>query len=173
MKFQSTPPHGRRPASLGDALSRAVVSIHASAREATISRAAALWTRTGFNPRLRTGGDFSGPLNASQCMEFQSTPPHGRRQAARHKFRQRRGSFNPRLRTGGDASRVSLARSASSFNPRLRTGGDPRATEREVSVILFQSTPPHGRRHGLDEQQKSPKDVSIHASAREATWLRW
>ena len=56
-KFQSTPPHGRRPyaGQLSDQPS--TVSIHASAREATVSPWQYEWRQAGFNPRLRTGGD--------------------------------------------------------------------------------------------------------------------
>ena len=123
------------------------VSIHASAREATIAKTLITGLAEGFNPRLRTGGDafWLGSVWHGHC-------------------------FNPRLRTGGDFPqvahniadlRVSIHASAreatpvplhahpqhavsihasareattdgehpprvqSSFNPRLRTGGDP------------------------------------------------
>ena len=100
--FQSTPPHGRRP-SLAACLFRAPpVSIHASAREATWAGLRDWLRAGGFNPRLRTGGDFTagkvfaaivrvsihasareatGRLGAGHgfLRKFQSTPPHGRR----------------------------------------------------------------------------------------------
>ena len=123
-RFQSTPPHGRRP----------------------ILRPGVWTCPTGFNPRLRTGGDdeirnIVGELNR----------------------------FNPRLRTGGDPTsngvapdhgRVSIHASAreatcvrrgeqvavQSFNPRLRTGGDMFRARMAQPFLVFQSTPPHGRR---------------------------
>ena len=102
-KFQSTPPHGRRlPPPLpvlrkeksfnprlrtgGDlALFASVerpmgrVSIHASAREATIGQRLVRSGPARFNPRLRTGGDDRGLATVASCEQFQSTPPHGRR----------------------------------------------------------------------------------------------
>ena len=99
--FQSTPPHGRRPANLQpggghhhvsihasareatrDRRSRhssRQVSIHASAREATTGPASSRTPYTSFNPRLRTGGDGGEPTCILGLSKFQSTPPHGRR----------------------------------------------------------------------------------------------
>ena len=101
--FQSTPPHGRRRCFQWRSRLRLRVSIHASAREATISRLHTFPHRAGFNPRLRTGGDLTAavvahvlvvsihasareatlcPLSRWPCPSaFQSTPPHGRRPA--------------------------------------------------------------------------------------------
>ncbi len=57
IKFQSTPPRGRRRKPSGTSTRRTV----------------------DFNPRLREGGD-DGVVNAtSNCLSFQSTPPRGRR----------------------------------------------------------------------------------------------
>ena len=78
-------------------------------------------------------------------MEFQSTPPRGRRRK-RFFLIARIDDFNPRLREGGDALRAGLsslqtisihasareatgrnlrgARLMQYFNPRLREGGD-------------------------------------------------
>ena len=60
--FQSTPPHGRRPGSAPEQVVELLVSIHASAREATTANLARHLARR-FNPRLRTGGD---PLEESK-----------------------------------------------------------------------------------------------------------
>ena len=76
------------------------ISIHASAREATIFR----------------------------CP----TPGHNH--------------FNPRLREGGDAEKLLQGQSAFDFNPRLREGGDCLVAPVQVIFVLFQSTPPRGRR---------------------------
>ncbi len=101
--FQSTPPRGRRLAASssvtlgasfnprlragGDALRQqalhgGVVSIHASAREATIPTGCRRHRRRVSNPRLRAGGDAW--LQAS--IDWLA-------------------SFNPRLRAGGDIFR--------------------------------------------------------------------
>ena len=145
-RFQSTPPHGRRP---GDALSRVEgghVSIHASAREATTD----------------------GAQLTEIAQEFQSTPPHGRRPGKSGTTYFASLCFNPRLRTGGDTISRLSSNHLPSFNPRLRTGGDVvqeiaghadivsiHASAREathwerwapMAPFMFQSTPPHGRR---------------------------
>ena len=167
--FQSTPPHGRRQESAKRAAKPRVVSIHASAREATAHSRTGWDSTRCFNPRLRTGGD---------------DPAGGTAWAV--------NGFNPRLRTGGDmprvggridARRVSIHASAREatrgsallgqvtgvsihasareatfrlpdrachlprFNPRLRTGGD------QYVIAVFNTV----------------VGVSIHASAREAT----
>ena len=144
--FQSTPPHGRRPLVGLNLLKRQMVSIHASAREATLAleyQAGGVGFQstpphgrrldfplpeppriTGFNPRLRTGGDRKFVHRASGA----------------------RSCFNPRLRTGGDADGVCPGKADRSFNPRLRTGGDSTVKHCVICHRLFQSTPPHGRR---------------------------
>ena len=123
-----------------------IVSIHASAREATGLFVRLIYGIACFNPRLRTGGDLYFRMRTSLSK-----------------------SFNPRLRTGGDCRRlcqfcarrrVSIHASAreatigqrlvrsgpARFNPRLRTGGDDRGLATVASCEQFQSTPPHGRR---------------------------
>ena len=100
---------------------------------------------------------------------FQSTPPHGRR-------------LGP-VPTGVIRFWVSIhasAREATAdpprrsalqpgFNPRLRTGGDTQKSKRAPASCVFQSTPPHGRRHRRRLWTHRLLLVSIHASAREAT----
>ena len=99
--FQSTPPHGRRPLAITVPTRSMTVSIHASAREATLlgirlatvrmvsihasAREATtpLYLRCMAQPvsipRLRTGGDPFCRVFCVECCVFQSTPPHGRR----------------------------------------------------------------------------------------------
>jgi len=55
--FQSTPPRGRRRSIWAGLNYEISVSIHASAREATHGAAKSPAESTGFNPRLRAGGD--------------------------------------------------------------------------------------------------------------------
>ena len=82
---------------------------------------------------------------------FQSTPPRGRRRNAALPRRRNSACFNPRLRAGGDAACIRTGRGYRGFNPRLRAGGD----QGLVGVVqLF-------------------GQVSIHASAREATAAPW
>ena len=121
-----------------------LVSIHASAREAT---PALYWDRLGscFNPRLRAGGD--GDRRRSPADQ---------------------SGFNPRLRAGGDRAARHTSPASTCFNPRLRAGGDLRSPARQVAwlpvsihasareatgasgrlgvEVMFQSTPPRGRR---------------------------
>ena len=59
-----------------------------------------------------------------------------------------------------------------SFNPRLRTGGDGLMPLADSATGLFQSTPPHGRRHLMSLTLAEKQTVSIHASAREATRIK-
>ena len=101
-RFQSTPPRRRRPAR-GVASMTSPVSIHASAQEATAryrggvdeagvsihaSAQEATWSGmrpgaggTGFNPRLRAGGDLVVQSSGVVVDKFQSTPPRRRRRA--------------------------------------------------------------------------------------------
>ena len=122
------------------------VSIHASAREATWPS----WTHGDlnmcFNPRLRTGGDRIGAVGC-QCREmFQSTPPHGRRRRSRSRGWQRK-----------------------LFQSTPPHGRRHKALVAEAEREGFQSTPPHGRRPKYFQQLIAATNVSIHASAREAT----
>ena len=59
--------------------------------------------------------------------------------------------------------------STSSFNPRPRTGGDEIYQKAIANGLLFQSTPPHGRRPRSRSRYDLGEFVSIHAPAREAT----
>ena len=123
------------------------VSIHASAREATLKSVTLSLGYTGFNPRLREGGDLrgadlqradlrfnprlreGGDLMQSEDLKnrfmFQSTPPRGRR-PANLPASNPAYCFNPRLREGGDIRKVVPVYNRRSFNPRLREGGDQR-----------------------------------------------
>ena len=55
------------------------------------------------------------------------------------------------------------------FNPRLR--GEATLNKQEIRLSLdgFQSTPPRGRRPAFPFFEAAVRDISIHASAREAT----
>ena len=166
--FQSTPPHGRRHRRRLWTHRLLLVSIHASAREAT-----------------------SSPMQVSRNWSFQSTPPHGRRQAlnarldyvmqvsihasAREATWRSEYYQEPTIVSIHASAREATSRHLAAvphlhcFNPRLRTGGDQRLHIRCCRPDEFQSTPPHGRRRGGLPATAQPRHVSIHASAREAT----
>ena len=122
------------------------ISIHASAREAT--------TRTFMTLIMQ---------------EFQSTPPRGRRpDIAIDKYYF--VNFNPRLREGGDRCNAASGIQSDYFNPRLREGGDGQVPKHSRTISKFQSTPPRGRRRNVSLRTSDVLDISIHASAREATF---
>ncbi len=128
---------------------RRLVSIHASAWEATRQADAIAHPLDGFNPRLRVGGDKCRDRWRRRSRRFQSTPPRGRRH-----YRQACTSRDTR------------------FNPRLRVGGDtPLSGTVSATLTGFQSTPPRGRRQPQDGFRSDRLTVSIHASAWEATCI--
>ena len=120
-------------------------SIHASAKEATVSEEEKKEDKNIFNPRLREGGDQK-IKRFLMLSSFQSTPPRRRRRilllcspllpkfsihaSAKEATKQRfqRGLakriFNPRLREGGDEYQYMSEVAGKIFNPRLREGGD-------------------------------------------------
>ncbi len=147
-KFQSTPPHGRRLFAAAFASFAQGVSIHASAREATCPCRSPQRRPGCFNPRLRTGGDPTFLVDPSADRRFQSTPPHGRRPAMRRSRSARREEFQ-------------------STPPH---GRRPRVEWEHAVPAEFQSTPPHGRRPAATGIAARAQRVSIHASAREATF---
>ena len=145
-KFQSTPPHGRRLRSPNHCKALMPVSIHASAREATVDIKMELRIIQSFNPRLRTGGDaqvlwdyvlhFQVSIHASAreatlprwpTISNKSVSIHASAREATASSIMSPGtisSFNPRLRTGGDGAGRKPGSRSPRFNPRLRTGGD-------------------------------------------------
>src|SRR3546814_12071435 len=56
-----------------------IFSIHASAQEATSCLVVTPQSRSGFDPRLRAGGDLATIKAASVAPTFRSTPPRRRR----------------------------------------------------------------------------------------------
>ena len=105
-----------------------------------------------FNPRLRTGGDHPPFLFLLDLLQFQSTPPHGRRLRPPRLLRSEAPvSIHASAREATPALPTHAPRS-SCFNPRLRTGGDPSLSLVPATTFLFQSTPPHGRRPRSDRR---------------------
>ena len=121
------------------------ISIHASAKEATID-----YIKPKINVKFQsTPPRRRRPASFFSCVTvwlFQSTPPRRRRlqspQSIRKEYKisihasakeatgrnskclMRDKYFNPRLREGGDGSRFSYTTDGINFNPRLREGGD-------------------------------------------------
>ncbi len=122
-----------------------IVSIHASAREATRSRVASRCGDAGFDPRLRAGGDLRGDHDPGQvrvsihasareatiragvtlsAQQFRSTPPRGRRLSCCDLAMHRQDvSIHASAR---EATRTfePARRGRHGFDPRLRAGGD-------------------------------------------------
>ena len=123
------------------------VSIHASAREATARNLSPPPHRVCFNPRLRTGGDVEVPAAVAastvsihaSAREAMQTAPSAKSRRV-HQFQ----STPPRGRRP-DAGTTSDTTRAS-FNPRLRSGGDSKAAQNSCASMRVQSTPPRGRR---------------------------
>ncbi len=103
MGFQSTPPHGGRPA-----------------------RHTYLMTLPSFNPRPRMGGDLYISPSAIYTPVSIHAPAWGATRQRGHREAPA-GSFNPRPRMGGDQCGISTGRDRDGFNPRPRMGGDTRA----------------------------------------------
>ena len=123
--FQSTHPHEVRPNLAHITIEVKHVSIHAPAWGATASLKIRRTKKFGFNPRTRMGCDVAHSAEVVQQRGFQSTHPHGVRPSS---ARRKRGSgcFNPRTRTGCDLFFLYFRR----------------------KWLVFQSTHPHGvRRH--------------------------
>ena len=143
------------------------ISIHASAKEATTVSSFSGVTeyfnprlreggdkeylrnnggKKNFNPRLREGGDVCTLQKLLSGVIFQSTPPRRRRHAEKVPDLQKK-YFNPRLREGGDF-----------------------IIKKGVITWQFQSTPPRRRRLLNLASAGAMSLISIHASAKEATY---
>ena len=123
------------------------VSIHASAREATVNDKLfinPLWFQSTPPRGRRHEALYGGAAGGG----FQSTPPRGRRRCLVNLEDMLQNGFNPRLREGGDVN------------------VPPPACVIKVSIHASAREATAGwARDGLTD------DVSIHASAREATAL--
>ena len=145
------------------------ISIHASAKEATCCQHLVHILFCHFNPRLREGGDFAGIGGFRRGM----ISIHASAKEATCSLLKRRKKnvhFNPRLREGGDRL---LSKRFCGFKGFQST--PPRRRRRKKLKLLpaattFQSTPPRRRRPGEDYLQMLLDTISIHASAKEATF---
>ncbi len=167
--FQSTRPHGTRPPKItvSSPVGR-IVSIHASAWDATIERHmlrlservsihASAWDATAqtrprfdhlrmFQSTRPHGTRLGFKKFCLNLYRFQSTRPHGTRHRASVQSRFRRRGFNPRVRMGRDAQASQIKASTISFNPRVRMGRDAMSVRCPLAMTVFQSTRPHGTR---------------------------
>ncbi len=138
--FQSTPPHGRRRRRCRAIAGRYHISIHASAWEATRRMQSG-----DFNPRLRMGGDCP-----ADQLQFQSTPPHGRRLGGCDLIARQYLTISIHASAWEATRRIALhafERQSvfQSTPPHGRRPAGCRVLHGWASAI-FQSTPPHGRR---------------------------
>ena len=121
------------------------ISIHASAKEATLFTLIFIFPQIYFNPRLREGGDYRFSIQIQQLL----ISIHASAKEA----------------TLNSAVLVNWC----NFNPRLREGGDIDAIKPDTYMRLFQSTPPRRRRLENLTETIGSNEISIHASAKEAT----
>ena len=143
--FQSTRPRGARPGWSDLSVDGEMVSIHAPARGATFSGAAAASKLKRFNPRARAGRDV-----ASDCR------------------RDRPVCFNPRARAGRDNRLPFAVQLQAWFQSTRPRGARPTKGRYKWSSSTFQSTRPRGARL-RQEPKRHERPVSIHAPARGAT----
>ena len=167
--FQSTPPRGRRPQIERQRLLAERVSIHASAWEATSNWRRVVSTRA-VSIHASAWEATKAKIVSKASDRFQSTPPRGRRQQgliAGIKL----GVFQstpPRGRRLRNRYALWWRSWFQSTPPRgRRLDGQYRDTQDQK----FQSTPPRGRRLRSNAMRKVYNQVSIHASAWEATRL--
>ena len=129
---------------------RCLISIHASAKEATFEHllyvldehifqstpprrrrplmGSIVHSKMNFNPRLREGGDVMlCTLQAPLWISIHASAKEATIRSVCIPTRER--NFNPRLREGGDVSIIVAPIVINNFNPRLREGGDVYRTQ--------------------------------------------
>ena len=146
-RFQSTPPRGRRPSGYARGLVAGDVSIHASAREATLEWFDEQGNRhVSIHASAREATGFVGGHRPSAQVSIHASA----REATWTRW------HNPEYR--------------SCFNPRLRAGGDPPAGQTRAAsfCVSIHASAREATPHG--QSFRGRFQVSIHASAREATW---
>ena len=132
-----------------DDLPEAIVSIHASTREATRLVLHLAFKQLCFNPRLHEGGDTKLQRARLLRLMFQSTPPRGRRRQldglldATGLLVSIHASTREATQPANQFAVVELFQSTPPRGRRLR------AYIQAMQVELFQSTPPRGRRRFL------------------------
>ena len=152
--FQSTHPHGVRLCCVCVLGVVNAVSIHAPTRGATRWVAASQSEAGSFNPRTHTGCDDT-EKQAWRCFKFQSTHPHGVRQAISdnidilRKFQSTHPhGVRQKVRTYGGK--------LTEFQSTHPHGVRHNASAKSISGISFQSTHPHGVRPIISAGSSSP-----------------
>ena len=143
------------------------ISIHASAKEATgnvfNNKEDIRFQSTPPRRRRRWIGG-----NPARTLTFQSTPPRRRRRlnltTKRLIF-----DFNPRLREGGDSSDDFFSSNCKNFNPRLREGGDEYFLPPFPFLCFISIHASAKEATFMGKKWRQLKYISIHASAKEAT----
>ena len=168
-RFQSTPPRGRRLYAGQEQIKDMSISIHSAARAETefdITNDSEDLISIHSAARAETQGTYSIPsavyISIHSAARAETMPVVIRINIS--------GNFNPLRREGGDAwafQRIGVSRY---FNPLRREGGDGALIDDvtvfgQISIhsaaraetlltapsrdcVIFQSTPPRGRRHG-------------------------
>ena len=193
--FQSTHPRGMRRETGPHPALKFIVSIHASARDATHIMGLVTGTHHRFNPRIREGCDvmhreldraFGVSIHAS-ARDATSLTSSSHSPSSLFQSTHPRGMRLKRVGVGG--------RGLIGFNPRIREGCDRSGSYLTVTELRFQSTHPRGMRRRQCRRLSAPRQgfnpriregcdgvsreetvvvnvVSIHASARDATTPR-
>ena len=167
--FQSTHPHGVRPAAIDNAInSDEFQSTHPhGVRPEAASRFAN--QQIVFQSTHPHGVRLFNDIPDIEAEMFQSTHPHGVRRPARTPRQRRFSCFNPRTHTGCDVPRHPPPLRDSCFNPRTHTGCDS-IVYKQSGYKIYGFNP---RTHtGCDKDVRNHIyvcPVSIHAPTRGAT----
>ncbi len=129
--FQSTPPHGRRPAIRAD-----------------------IGTMARFNPRLHMGGDLLSLGSIHPNPRFQSTPPHGRRRGVDASAAG--GDVSIHASTWEATTKSRKVSDVMKFQSTPPHGRRRYLFPPPPRCDSFQSTPPHGRRRTPSSAPPNP-----------------
>ena len=165
--FQSTRPHGARRAAHAFRIETLAVSIHAPTRGATQDTGGCSH-RGDVSIHAPTRGATVRRSELRSRDMFQSTRPHGARLKMHTNFADFPG-FNPRAHTGRDAAMPAERPTRYGFQSTRPHGA--RHTIKTIFglIAMFQSTRPHGARPQYLQNSEVPPRVSIHAPTRGAT----
>ncbi|CFX74670.1 Uncharacterized [Syntrophomonas zehnderi OL-4] len=167
--FQSTHPHGVRQRLPFMEQDEIRVSIHAPARGATSPLVCPFDTDCRFNPRTRTGCDFTIFFHYFLRRSFNPRTRTGCDGRLFLRPFHPLNSFNPRTRTGCDDIIAFSTTLSMRFNPRTRTGCDDTSSPGVPGGNCFNPRTRTGCDHILAESLQRVLQVSIHAPARGAT----
>ena len=125
----------------------------------------------GFNPRTHTGCDSGDDPHPRRVLGVSiHAPTRGATDCIKQSFHLARICFNPRTHTGCDPEAGTLRLATLHVSIHAPTRGA--TLWRKViahTLMMFQSTHPHGVRLGAPPRCRWPRIVSIHAPTRGAT----